>query len=136
MIKKISHICYVDDDLNEQYLFSRALNGLPNTPTLKVICSCMLLLAYLDNQAEPLPDMIFLDYNMPGISSLECLKQIKGNSLLLDIPIVMYSPSEQNRNIKYTKETGVYKYILKPLSFDETRQELKRVISEYENGSA
>ncbi|WP_186774427.1 response regulator [Chitinophaga pinensis] len=37
------------------------------------------------------PDLILLDYNMPGRNGLLCLEELKGNQQLRHIPIVMYS---------------------------------------------
>ena len=49
------------------------------------------LLAYLLQKKEKLPDVLFLDYNIPRRNGEECLIEIKKHPALKDLPVIMYS---------------------------------------------
>ncbi|HEX8358468.1 MAG TPA: response regulator, partial [Segetibacter sp.] len=44
-------------------------------------------------------DIIFLDLNMPGYNGIDCLKHIKSNASLAEIPVIIYSTSHYIKNI-------------------------------------
>jgi len=62
---------------------------------------------------EPI-DLLLLDINMPGFSGLQVLKQIKQNSQLKDIPVIMLSASEQSDDIVSALDLGANDFVNKP----------------------
>lgn len=72
---------------------------------------------YLKN--EPLPGLILLDLNMPRKDGREALKEIKSNSLLRRIPVIVLTTSKAEEDIIKTYDLGVNSFILKPISFDD-----------------
>jgi len=63
--------------------------------------------------SEPI-DLLLLDINMPGFSGLQVLKQIKQNSQLKDIPVIMLSASEQSDDIVSALDLGANDFVNKP----------------------
>lgn len=71
-----------------------------------------------------LPDVIFLDLNMPGMDGKECLRELKRDDRLASIPVLMYSTSSHARDIEETMQSGAVGFITKPSDV----RELKKII--------
>ena len=64
------------------------------------------------------PKLIFLDLNMPKKDGREALKEIKNNSDLRGIPVVVLTTSKAEEDIYRTYHLGVNSFITKPVTFD------------------
>ncbi|MBL4655264.1 MAG: response regulator [Bacteroidia bacterium] len=74
---------------------------------------------YENPESSPLPDLIFLDLNMPKKDGREALKEIKANESLKKIPIIIFTTSNSPDDIASTYKYGANSYIQKPDSFDQ-----------------
>jgi CheY-like chemotaxis protein len=68
---------------------------------------------------EPVPAVILLDINMPKVSGLEVLRQLKSHERFRRIPVVMLTSSREDRDLKAAYDLGVNSYIEKPVSFSK-----------------
>lgn len=68
---------------------------------------------------KKLPDLIFLDLNMPKMNGLEFLKILKSNQELKHIPIVILSTSSYFQDLKECYKIGIAGYIIKPLKYED-----------------
>lgn len=85
-----------------------------------------------------LPDLLFLDLNMPRKNGLECLKEIRSNEKLKEISIAIYSTSDNEKDIEETFGNGVNVYIIKPNNFNMLKQVLEKAVmtaNQYQNQS-
>jgi CheY-like chemotaxis protein len=73
--------------------------------------------AYSHRKIENMPQVILLDLNLPKISGLEVLRRIKADPRTRNIPVVVLTASERNRDIEESRRLGVESYIVKPVSF-------------------
>jgi CheY-like chemotaxis protein len=64
------------------------------------------------------PLVVLLDLKMPKVDGLEVLRQVKGDSALKTIPIVVLTSSRQERDIVESYDLGVNAYVVKPVDFD------------------
>ena len=76
-----------------------------------------------------LPDIIFLDLNMPKINGLEFLKILKSDQTLRYIPTIILTTSNNRNDVKACYEIGVAGYILKPLKYDDYVNKLDKTLS-------
>ena len=83
----------VDDDAEDAELFSDALSDLPVPVDFRHFDSGDELIEVLESAATSLPDLIFLDLNMPRMTGWQCLDLLKGKEGLKEIPVVIYSTS-------------------------------------------
>ena len=68
---------------------------------------------------DPIPAVILLDINMPKVSGLEVLRQLKTHERFRRIPVVMLTSSREDRDLKAAYDLGVNSYIEKPVSFSK-----------------
>src|ERR1043166_4411135 len=130
MLNKPIQILLADDDKDDCYLFREALSELPVNAVLETVSDGEELLRYLQDHNKNLPDVIFLDLNMPKKNGFECLTEIKTNDGWKEIPVIMFSTSfprdahYEHDMMKVLYSIGAKDYIRKPASFPE----LKKVI--------
>jgi CheY-like chemotaxis protein len=74
--------------------------------------------AYSDEKNAPRPGVILLDLNMPKKDGREALREIKADSDLKDIPIVVFTTSKAEEDIYRSYKLGVNSFITKPVTFD------------------
>ena len=73
------------------------------------------------------PAVVLLDLKMPKVDGLEVLRQIKGDSALKMIPVVMMTSSREEQDLLKSYELGVNAYVVKPVHFHEFVDAVKRV---------
>ncbi|HMH33874.1 MAG TPA: response regulator [Puia sp.] len=112
-------IFIVDDDPDDRQIILDAF--LEKNPALDYIFmdSAQELLKNLDDENAPLPALILLDLNMPGILGLQALKEIRGNKLFSQLPIIILTTSTLNNDKKASYELGVSCFITKPDLFSK-----------------
>jgi len=69
------------------------------------------------HSAAPRPDLILLDLNLPGISGLAVLEEIKQDEALKTIPVVVLTSSESQADIRRSYEAHANCFISKPVDF-------------------
>lgn len=116
----------IDDDEDEYLLFQQALSELNIDIEIKYINNCAEMLKLLDK--GEVPDLLFLDLNMPVISGRECVKKIR-EKLKDKLPIIIYSTSKYQPDVDGTHKDGANLYVIKPNSFDGLLKTLKEVFS-------
>ena len=77
---------------------------------------------------DSLPDMILLDWMMPGISGIEFARRLRKDEMTSDIPIIMLTAKADENNKIQGLETGIDDYITKPFSPRELVARLKTVL--------
>jgi CheY-like chemotaxis protein len=66
----------------------------------------------------PRPDLILLDLNLPGRNGHEILEEIRADTLLRSIPVVILSTSGAERDIKMAYSLGASSYVAKPMDVE------------------
>lgn len=122
-------IILAEDDKDDQELFIEALSAAQVSSEVRTVDNGGELIDSLKDQAEPTPDIIFMDINMPVKSGKEALAEIKNDHELKDIPVVMLSTSDHPKDIEDTFNIGADLYIQKPNSFNGFIRILKKVFN-------
>ena len=78
-------------------------------------------------EAAPRPDIIFLDLNLPRVSGEDVLAEIRADTGLAGIPIVILSGSDFEDDVINAREQGVAHYLVKPLNFEKLQEVVARV---------
>ncbi|KAF2516722.1 response regulator [Flavobacterium foetidum] len=120
-----TNILQIDDDFDDCELFMEALEEV-STASYTSICNPVEALRQLIEK-EIHPDVIFLDLNMPIMSGLEFLTEIKKEENLKEIPVIIFSTSQLDDIIREAKSYGAHEFISKPNNFND----LKKILSRY-----
>jgi len=118
-----------DDDPDDREIFIEALHGIDEHCKCVTATDGQEALSKLTNGMTYLPDFIFLDLNMPRMNGKECLAEIKKNSKLRKIPVIIYSTSTDKKDIQETMELGAAFFLQKPNRFDDLSRALANIIS-------
>ncbi len=119
----------VDDDSDDQDLFIEAVNEVDSTIECVSASNCEEALDLLRNRKISMPDVIFLDLNMPRLNGKQCLVELKREAHLRDIPVIIYSTSSEKRDIEETSRLGAAHFLTKPNKFEELCKALSFVVS-------
>ena len=76
---------------------------------------------YTNPETSPRPHVIFLDLRLPKVDGLEVLKALKENEELHDIPVVVVTTSEGERDIAAAYLNHANSYIVKPVDYQKFR---------------
>jgi CheY-like chemotaxis protein len=67
--------------------------------------------------SAPAPELILLDLKMPRKNGLEALKEIKADPVLKRIPVIAFSTSGAEQDIRQAYDLGINAYVKKPVGF-------------------
>lgn len=118
-------IYLIDDDMDDIELFRDALEEIAPYVSLQYANDGHEAVRSLTEQKNALPDLVFLDISMPVFSGLQCLASFKKDEQLRDLPVIMYSTSSQETEIKMARELGALAFVTKPNDF----RLLKRILT-------
>ena len=124
-----TYIILADDDEDDRMFFADAFKELKINTKISLMNDGVVLMDHLENNDAVLPNVIFLDLNMPKKSGMECLKEIKLNPKWKDIAIAIYSTSASEEDIEETFVQGANIYIKKPNDFKTLKKGLEDVVT-------
>ncbi|SHJ79842.1 response regulator [Pseudozobellia thermophila] len=128
MSTKPMKVVLVDDDEDDRMFFSDALQEIELDTDLQEFNNGQELLNFLNRPEAELPQLIFLDLNMPVMDGFECLKNIRSNPELENLVVAIYSTSSSERDIEETFVNGANIYINKPNKFEELKKTIAQVV--------
>ena len=123
------NICLADDDEDDRLFFTDAFEELRINTKVSTFKDGVELMDYLNHSDAILPNILFLDLNMPKKNGVECLLEIKKNKNLNDIVVAIYSTSSSEEHIDETFINGANIYIKKPSDFDTLKKILSEVVT-------
>lgn len=122
----ISYILIAEDDADDRYLLNAAFEENGFSDKLVFVDNGVELMDYLnpgkgiqnENSQQKLPAFILLDLNMPKKDGREVLKEIKTDPNLKKVPVIVFSTTNNEQEMKRCYELGANSYITKPNSFE------------------
>jgi CheY-like chemotaxis protein len=120
-IKQLN-ILLADDDPDDCLFFKEALRELLLTTNLTIVNDGEQLMKFLTKETNKLPDVLFLDLNMPRKNGFECLSEIKQNNKLQHLPVVIFSTSFEQEVVTRLYKNGAQYFIRKPSEFSQFKQ--------------
>ncbi|REG90121.1 response regulator [Winogradskyella sediminis] len=123
------NLALADDDEDDRLFFTEAFEELKVKSKVSLFKDGIELMDYLDDSNNAIPNLLFLDLNMPKKSGLECLKEIKASQRFKDMAIAIYSTSASEEDIENTFVIGANVYIKKPNDFEKLKKVLSEVVT-------
>ena len=114
---KYTSVLLIDDDIDDRMIFGEVLKELAPDIIYHEAINGEDALFKLNNNL--VPDLIFLDLNMPRIDGKQFLAEIQQQDHLKHIPIVIYTTSSHESDKKETRELGASYFLTKPNSLHE-----------------
>ncbi|MBD2438325.1 response regulator [Nostoc sp. FACHB-110] len=74
------------------------------------------------------PGLIVLDLNLPGTDGREVLRRIKQDQKLKTIPVVVFTTSNNPKDIEECYQYGVNSYIVKPINFNQLKRDIQMLV--------
>ena len=119
-------ILIAEDDADDRYLIGTAFAEKGYSEKIDFVENGVELLSYLDNintasitEEKIFPCVILLDLNMPKKDGREVLKELKQHPVFKTIPVIVFTTTKNEIEIKRCYELGANSYVVKPLTFDE-----------------
>ena len=72
-------------------------------------------------------DVLLLDWRMPGMDGLEVLRQMRSDSTIKHVPVVMLTSSREEQDLVHSYELGVNAYVVKPVDFQKFVESVKQI---------
>ena len=125
-------ILLVEDDLADQKLIKISLRNEKIANDLYTVQTGeegMDFLYHRGNYSDgtPQPDLILLDLNMPGMGGKEFLRRIKEDGRLKQIPVVILTTSEAEKDIIDSYKLQASGYVHKPVTLEEFKEAMKKL---------
>jgi DNA-binding response OmpR family regulator len=109
----------IDDDKDDQEIFNLALEELPEKIECLFANNSKQGLEVLSLSNDYIPDVIFIDLNMPKVNGKVCLAKIRELDHLHEVPVIIYSTSESELDKKEVFSLGAKNFITKPSTISE-----------------
>src|SRR5688500_3769110 len=123
------YILLVDDGEDDRDLFCEIIHGIEPSINCILARNGQEALLGLRMAEFPKPHLIFLDLNMPRVNGVQCLRELKSDRSLQDIPVVIYANSKIKEHEDECIKLGAAQFITKPNSFSELRRIIADVIN-------
>lgn len=121
-IRRKLNIILAEDDNDDRLLFEEAIDELPVSVKLTAFDNGDELMEWLKRKEPKLPDALFLDLNMPRKNGFAALGEIKRNTKLQDMPVIIFSTTTNREMIKQVFKDAAHYYIRKPVNFWELKK--------------
>jgi len=121
-------VLLADDDGDDREIFVKAMSEVSALVNVATASDGIKLMKELESSAAG-PDLIFLDLNMPLKNGLECLAEIRSNSNLAEIPVVIYSTSMSPQEVESAWSLGARCFVRKPDSYKLLKDILAKLIN-------
>ncbi len=124
----IIKILFADNDKDDFILFRDALNETKIPAEISNVNDGEHLMEVLKSSST-LPDILFLDLNMPRKNGLECLIEIKLLKNCKQLPIIIFSTSYDQKMVDQLYKNGARYYVRKPAKFLDLKVAIQNVIN-------
>ncbi|MCR4032110.1 MULTISPECIES: response regulator [Flavobacterium] len=122
------NILLIDDDIDDTQFFVEALQEVNKDALCLTSMNPVKALEDL-TVSEQLPDIIFLDYNMPSVNGLEFLKRMLQIERLRDIEVIILSTPPEEVMMPWLDRNHIrVKYISKPVHMEELQEILRELL--------
>jgi len=122
-------ILLADDDTDDCIFFKEAVEELRLPTQLSSLHDGEQLMQHLNNETNKLPDVLFLDLNMPRKNGFECLSEIKLDQRLKELPVIIFSTSFEQEVVNLLYKNGAQYFIRKPSEFSQFKKIIHQTIS-------
>lgn len=120
------HILMAYDEKDDFYIFRQAVQKASEPLKISYAANWLELLR---SMIRTLPDILFIDLNMPVKNGIECLQLLREDRKYDPIPIIIYSTSVSTDDIDKAYKNGANHFIVKPSTIEDIADMIKKICS-------
>ncbi len=110
-------ILLVEDNPDDEALVLHALKKNKVQANLSVVHDGLEALDYFSHHFDRPPELVLLDLKMPGMDGLEVLRRLREIDPERTIPVVVFTSSSEEQDVRRCYELGASSYVRKPIEF-------------------
>ena len=130
MINRQVEVLLVEDNEDDLVIIQEVFADMKLGSIVNTVRDGEEALAYLQRKGKykvaRMPDIVLLDINMPKKNGFEVLDEIKKDSRLLSLPVIMLTTSHREEDIVRSYSKGACSYIHKLVDLDQFKQLIKQ----------
>lgn len=119
------HILIADDDKDDFYILQEAAQKICENLKISYAANWLEVWRFV---IKTLPDVLFLDLNMPVKNGLECLQLLRDDRKYDGIAIIIYSTSTSRNDIDRAYKNGASYFIVKPDAIEDVANMIKKFV--------
>ena len=119
------YLLIIDDDSDDHFLLRKAIDATIPQAIVESLYDGSEALQFLEN-CTTLPNLIFLDLNMPVVSGTSTIKLIREKDYLANLPIIVLTTSNSERDRTESMKLGASDFYSKPFN----QQDLVKIVEE------
>lgn len=120
------HILMADDDKDDFYILKEAAEKAGEPLTISYVSNWLELWRFI---LKTLPDVLFLDLNMPVKNGIECLQLLREDRKYDKVPIIIYSTFVNKNDIDKAYKSGANYFVVKPSAIEDISDMIKKLCS-------
>ncbi|MVM36774.1 response regulator [Spirosoma sp. HMF3257] len=127
-------ILYIEDNSDEADIFRRLMGLMTPSPSYLILPSGSQAIDYLlqqgsyQGQSPRLPNLVLIDLKLPGHSGFEVIQQVRASSRTRYLPLVVYSSSENPKDMRRAYDLGANAYLIKPESYHQVSAMMQQAV--------
>jgi CheY-like chemotaxis protein len=122
----IREIVLAEDDADDREYFGELINHIRPAIKVRFVTNGVDLMNILRNF---IPDLLFLDLEMPHKNGLQCLVEIRETPGLENLPVVIFSSTSRLSNMQTAYEMGAHLFLYKSASFTELASSVNSLLN-------
>ncbi|WP_089694535.1 response regulator [Chryseobacterium culicis] len=129
MNKEFMNVIVADNDENTLIFFKNILKELKISIKVQCFSNGKDVMDYLSNEDAVVPEIVFINYKIPGKESMECLEEIESNSKFNNMVTAIFSDPIPENEVEDIFVKGAHIFMKKPECFDRLKKVLTEVIT-------
>ncbi|MDR6488537.1 response regulator RpfG family c-di-GMP phosphodiesterase [Chryseobacterium vietnamense] len=129
MNKEFLNVIVADNDENTLIFFKNILKELKISIKVQCFSNGSNLMEYLNNDDAVIPEIVFINYLIPGKESMECVEDISSNSKFNNMVTAIFSDPIPESEIEDIFVKGAHIFMKKPECFEKLKKVLTEVIT-------
>lgn len=129
MNKEFLNVIVADQDEKTLIFFKNILKELKISIKVQCFSNGKDLMEYLNNEDAVVPEIVFINYMIPGKESMKCLEEIESNSKFSNMVSAIFSEPIPENEIEDIFVKGANIFMKKPECFEKLKKVLSEVIT-------
>jgi CheY-like chemotaxis protein len=122
------NILLADDDKDDRFFFNLAVTEVDTGSTLATVPNGEQLILTLSETTDNLPNIVFLDLNMPRKNGFICLDEIRKDPKLQQLFVAIYTTSNSPKDVSEAFEKGANLFVNKPNGYDDLKVIVAKIL--------